>query len=311
MTPAERNAAAMECLSKQDFAGAQKLFFDNARTALSHETYNNLGYFLCTEGLECRSGKTRYAGKLGFSYLLKAEKLKCTSVNQSNIAGELEKRRAEKFCKTGIDDPDIRLSALHHAELAVRNDVRCSDECEYNRLRFLFLCDRNSPEVFDGMKNLAAGYETDDSIEFLLNLYCIHSETDKCLKLMREYGDRLDGYAKLSLYCRCRDFSSAAALCDEVYESFAPDDAIIAMMAESLINSGEIARAEKLKAALEADVPDYRNARKFRSAVEMTFSSPEYRENVIKNYRYRPPYLTLCGYFGCEMHGTGFYSDRD
>ena len=146
---------------------------------------------------------------------------------------------------------------------------------------------------FDGMKNLAAGYETDDSIEFLLNLYCIHSETDKCLKLMREYGDRLDGYAKLSLYCRCRDFSSAAALCDEVYESFAPDDAIIAMMAESLINSGEIARAEKLKAALEADVPEYRDARKFRSAVEMTFSSPEYRENVIKNYRYRPPYLTL------------------
>lgn len=126
---------------------------------------------------------------------------------------------------------------------------------------------------------------------------------------MREYGDRLDGYAKLSLYCRCRDFSSAAALCDEVYESFVPDDAIIAMMAESLINSGEIAQAEKLKAALEADVPEYRDARKFRSAVEMTFSSPEYRENVIKNYRYRPPYLTLCGYFGCEMHGTGFYSD--
>lgn len=109
MTPAERNAAAMECLSKQDFAGAQKLFFDNAMTAPSHETYNNLGYFLCTEGLECRSGKTRYAGKLGFSYLLKAEKLKCTSVNQSNIAGELEKRRAEKFCKTGIDSRYLSL----------------------------------------------------------------------------------------------------------------------------------------------------------------------------------------------------------
>ena len=100
----------MECLSKQDFAGAQKLFFDNARTAPSHETYNNLGYFLCTEGLECRSGKTRYAGKLGFSYLLKAEKLKCTSVNQSNIAGELEKRRAEKFL-TGMGFRLLKIGA--------------------------------------------------------------------------------------------------------------------------------------------------------------------------------------------------------
>lgn len=299
------NSAALDNLSKQNFAEAQSLFFENARNTPSHETYNNLGYFLCTEGLECKNGRVRNADKLGLSYLLKAEKLNTTSVNQSNIAGELEKQRAFEFSKTGIDAAEICNEALRHAETAVR--LKYSNELEYNRLRFLFLCDKRKIDVLNGMKELVCRFENDDAVEFLLNLYCLHSEFNNCLRLISEYRDRLDAYCLLSLYCRCGDFDSGAALCVKVYEQFVPDDTIVAMMAECLINTGEYSRADMLRVELENNAPEYCDTDKFLTVVKMAFNSSEYRKTVIQNYCYRPGYMVQCGYFGCKIHGIPFF----
>ena len=72
----DTNERALNLLSKENFIQAQKLFFKNAKSTQSHETYNNLGWYLYTEGLECKNGKVRNAEKLGLHYLLKAKKNK-------------------------------------------------------------------------------------------------------------------------------------------------------------------------------------------------------------------------------------------
>ena len=70
MIAKEINQKAMDALRRQNFAEAQHLFFENAKRNPSHKTYNNLGYYLISEGLECKGGKVRNALKLGIKYLI-------------------------------------------------------------------------------------------------------------------------------------------------------------------------------------------------------------------------------------------------
>ena len=51
------NRSALDELSKHNWKIAQKMLFDNAKKHPCHETFNNLGYYLCTEGLECKNNK--------------------------------------------------------------------------------------------------------------------------------------------------------------------------------------------------------------------------------------------------------------
>ena len=59
MTAKEINAKALNFLDKQEWKKAQDLFFKNAKENPSHQTYNNLGFFLIIEGLICSNGKVR------------------------------------------------------------------------------------------------------------------------------------------------------------------------------------------------------------------------------------------------------------
>ena len=74
------NQDALRSLASQEWLVAQRLFFKNAKENSSYQTYNNLGYFLITEGLTCKNGIVRNAWKLGWKYLLKAFEMKKTQV---------------------------------------------------------------------------------------------------------------------------------------------------------------------------------------------------------------------------------------
>lgn len=82
----EINKKALLELDSGNWKEAQKLFFENAKNNPSHETLNNLGYYLCTEGLTCVNGKVRDAGILGMNYLIKASKMKNSVKNFCAIA---------------------------------------------------------------------------------------------------------------------------------------------------------------------------------------------------------------------------------
>ena len=308
MTIVENNQKALIALSKGHFSEAQKLLFENARHFPTHETYHNIGYFLCSEGLECKNGKVRNADRLGLQYLLKAEQMKATSINQSALAGECEKQRNAEFCRTGVDQPALCYTAWQHMERAVK--LQYSHEAEYNRLRFWFLYDRLNPDILEGVKCLLAEYRTEDSAEFLLHLLCIHGDYRSCLELIPRYQDLLDKLGLLSLYCLCGDFAAGAALCDDVDKKFVLNDCTTAMMAECLIRSGKYASADALRKRQKEDLTGLPGTRTDQQKFDRIFASPEHRAKLIQTYCYRPPYVPMCEYFGCPLHGTPFYENH-
>ena len=303
----EVNDCALKLLSKGSFAQAQKLLFENAKSNPSHETYNNLGWYLFTEGLECKNGKVRNAEKLGMFYLSKAEKIKYTSVNLGNMASAMERQRDYIYCQTGVDHSDLCRSAYRYMDQAVK--LKYSNEAEYDRLRFLYLCDSRNPEVLSGLKKLSAKFADADCIEFLLHVLCIHARFQECLELIPQYQDHLDEMCLMSVYCLCGEFEKGADLCDRIYEKFVltPDDT--AMLADCLISSGQSEKAMKLKHALKEDVPteNKKAAREICCRIDRIFESSEYRAKLIQGYQFRPPFMALCGYFGCKLHATPFF----
>ena len=304
MNAFERNEKALDILSKGKFLQAQQLFFENARMAPSHETYNNLGWYLFTEGLECKNGKVRNAEKLGTYYLQKAESIRHTSVNLNNIAYVMEIQRNLAYCQTGVESRDICRAAYEYTEKALQ--LKYSNEAEYNRLRFLYLCDSRSTEVLSGLEKLSGQFDEPDCIEFLLNVLCIHARLHECLERLAQYRDKLDELCLMSLYCICGEYEKGAGLCGRIYEKYALRPVDIAMLADCLIRSGQPEKALTLKQAWQEDAaPETKKAAQaFCREADRIFDSAAYRAELIQGYRFRPPVIPLCGYFGCKRHGT-------
>ena len=68
----KKNQEALQALEDLNYSVAQACFFENAKRVPCHETFNNLGYYLITEGLWCKNNNARNALALGLKYLLKA-----------------------------------------------------------------------------------------------------------------------------------------------------------------------------------------------------------------------------------------------
>ena len=89
----EINHKAMTELCNQNFVGAQKLLFENAKKNPCHETFNNLGYFLCTEGLfNNNDDRIRSADVLGMKYLIKAVNIKLSVKKLCAVATAIDLR---------------------------------------------------------------------------------------------------------------------------------------------------------------------------------------------------------------------------
>lgn len=306
----ERNQRALVLLSKGRFVEAQKMFFENARRFPSHETYHNLGYYLYSEGITCKNGKTRNADKLAMQYLLKAEQMKITAVNQSALAEKCEKQRNSEFCKTRINNPAICYEGWQRLECAVR--LRYTPEAEYNRLRFWYFCDWHNSGILDGAKRLLEKYQTADYAEFMLQLLCLHLDYQTCLTLIPQYRNLLDELGLLTLYCQCGEFAAGVELVDAVDKKFSVHDSEVAMMAECLIRTGQEARAKILREDRIEFLEDTPHAQttNWKWKTNQIFDSPEYRAKQIQAFRYCPPFEGMCAFFGCPIHGTPFYENQ-
>ena len=134
MNEERTNQKALESLAKRDWNSAQKLLFKNANLFKSYKTYNNLGYYLVTEGLICKDGRFLNAYNRGMKYLLKSAEIKSSAQNAFAIVSALNSK---------IEHVSSRKRAKILQEviwwLKKGLSIENSKEMHYNLLRFLYL----------------------------------------------------------------------------------------------------------------------------------------------------------------------------
>ena len=300
------NKQALEALYKGNFTLAQNLFYENAKSLPSHETYNNLGWYLYTEGLCCKNDKVRNAEKLAMHYLLKAKSLKLTSINLNNIANVLEGQRNYTCCGTGVENVELSYAAYQNTDLAVT--LKYSDEAEYNRLRFLYLCDMQNVDVLLGLKVLIEKFNDIDCIEFWLNVLCIHEQFDECLKTVEQYQKDFNEMSLFLIYYLCGEYKKASDFIEDVIKKFSLHFVHKAMIIDCLEKSGNSQKVIDVKCLLTSEYID--DNKKVPKELNQLFDNENYRTELTKSYRYKPPFITLCGYFGCRKHQTPFFEDQ-
>ena len=164
-----------------------------------------------------------------------------------------------------------------------------------------------------GLKKLSEQFKEPICIEFLLNILCIHAKFHECLELIHQYQNDLDEICLMSMYCLCGEYEKGADLCDRIYEKYVLTPEYVAMLANCLINSGQSKKAMKVKSTLkeDADSEKEKATQEFCRKIDQIFDIAEYRMELIQSYQFMPPFITMCGYFGCKLHATPFFEKTD
>jgi len=301
MIAKETNRKAMNALSQQNFTEAQHLFFENAKRNPSHQTYNNLGYYLISEGLECKGGKVRNALKLGIKYLNKASEI------DSSVTNICSKVEAINLMLRGVkNEEEIALYQEAYDLLNKALKIDYSDELQHNMLRFSYLINPYNKENIEKAKKLT---EINSSYEIVSLYFCMLSanslvkEGNNCIE---KFGHILDSADMLLFYAKTNQYEKGGALCKTVIEEFCIDEPIASAIVECLINSGNHKDLKNYINTLEQEIKEnpFLTQKALRVIERNSPSSSEYRKNIINSFYGCPPYFTRCCYFGCEMHSS-------
>ena len=291
------NAKALHELHKQNWKEAQILLFENSKKNPCHETFNNLGYYLCSEGLECKNGKVRNADVLGMKYLLKANKIKKTVVNLCAIATAIEL----KIPYAKNDSFFTPYNAYKFLDEAVK--IQYLNEVEYNRLRFLYMHNNKSLEVLDGLEKLVENYKSKESISFYLHVLSSHNLLKESHLLC--YNDYIYPLDSLFLYYSCKQYKKCIDLIENMKTEFAFEKLQNAIAIESFIELSQFKNAKSYAKFIQDMEPEYQKGDKeLRKIFEDLEKTSPIRQNIILNYNYYPAYIMPCCYFGCKLHNT-------
>ena len=292
------NQVAMEALARQEFGRAQTLFFENARKNPSYQTFNNLGYYLITEGLECKNGKVRNAYRLGFSYLLKSRASHPSFTNSCAIAFALSHFAEGAVQGESHGEEDLYAAVLDALSLGY------SDTMQYNLLRLQYRMRGADGGLALQARELAAKFPCEESATLALEIARRMGDGEAVRRLLSEHGASLDPLARLLFLVFLREYEVGALLCEDVVSVWCLRDVDVALVAECYLqtNRGEEVAAlpsmGQLDSALEAD-----------GQYLMRLLAPEnavLRQSIIQEYREIPPFLVPCCFFGCSEHGTSW-----
>lgn len=302
MVAEELNRDALDALKSRNWERAQELFFKNAKENPSYQTYNNLGFFLITEGFTYRSGEMRSAHKLGMKYLLKSSEIKETSVNFSAIAEAcIYELRVAK------DDEKESLYNNLYENLASALKLGYSNENFYNILKLSFIRGRVDSEILENAKRLFADFKNEDSASLLLSAFASHSLYDEGEAFIRNYGDLLSEIARLVFYAKLAHYEKGYPLCEAVIKKFSIGALEASAIIECCLNSGNSDKA--------IIYSDYIKENSYTSRSEKAELSPilnniedssSYRKEIIQTKYSIPTFMHNCCYFGCDMHKTPY-----
>lgn len=298
MDEREINEKALDFLNKHDWISAQKLLFKNANQSQSHNAYNNLGFYLITEGLACKNEMFRNAYNLGTKYLLRAAEIKETAINDFAITTALNYkfmgssfRKKHEICKEAICWLKKGLS------------IELSHEMKYNLLRFLYFYNPQSEHLLNLSNDVANSFPCQESIGLrleILRLNKFKTEGIKCIKQHRELLDEVD---LLMFYTSCGMYKEGFELCERVCRIFSIDKFIASAIIECCIKTNHNEEAQhyaNMIQQLEKEI-QYDGQEEWCCDV---LGVQSYRKKMILDYRANPAFIATCCYFGCNMHGT-------
>lgn len=292
------NKQALECLANRDWKNAQFLFKENIKQNPCHQTFNNLGYFLITEGLELNNGKHKSAVMLGHKYLLKAAEMKETVTNIKAITESIfyQLRTATKKNKKQLFS-DACQWLKKASKMEYHHDV------QYNFLMFSYLLSNDSNILFE-IKDLIEKFENEETVSLY---FCIllkqlnKNEGNHCID---RYGRYISDMDKLMFYTKTEQYEKGYAISNDVYERFSIDKFLASALIEICINTNHFTEAEMYAKKIfdMCQDPEYAVDAINGKVFGFTNSSSTYRKKLISSYECYPIYLKTCCYFGCSLH---------
>ena len=297
------NDVALLALHKQDWEAAQKLFYQNVIENPSHRTYNNLGYYLWSEGLICKDGKHRNARKLGMQYIIKASKLGISIANCCAIAEAANKN----FFYAKDDSLPTIAFALNYLEKVLELEDR--PDLRYNYYRFLYLLSPLDETHLIRLRELVMNYVTEESVNFYFSLLCMHSKKDEGLDCILKYSSIIDKSNLLKFYAKMGLYVEGSKVFEAVCDQRCIDDEIVAAVIEcSLGASNGDAEKRTIYAVLDKirEESDFYSTSSGVARLDELLCSHKLRAELLNAHNYVPPMISCCCYCGCPIHNTAW-----
>lgn len=294
------NQEALSALENLEYAKAQSLFLKNAKKFPCHETFHNWGYFLITEGLQCRNG-VRDATLLGWEYLQKADQMKKSALTALAITCAID-RGASHISKKYPQQCTAKYAfeTLSWACQLYKNDI-----LEYNRLRFWYYVDPQNIRLQQKAEDLLISFQSRESILLYLSVLCMRGNFDLCLDRMKQFDCYLETDDKLVLYYLCEKYELCAKLYAKL-NKYSLLEAESAMLIESLIYTNNLDDAKEYAERVSYERREMLGNRQFQqqwgNILKHIEHSTPYRQKLIASYQLPVPYIDVCCYYGCKRH---------
>ncbi|WP_308752940.1 tetratricopeptide repeat protein [uncultured Anaerotruncus sp.] len=290
----EMNNLALEKLNQGDFFEAQACFRENTKEYPEALCFNNLGVFYTTEGLLLKSGKVRKSLALGIKYLERARRLGVSSPKNLLALGsayydqgELEKAK------------NYFLKAIELGEDAI---------APYNLgvVQFLLRGYRVSTKYLEKSfeQSILDGKDMDESLVYVYSLinYDVSKGRNALEKVLAAKIPHIELDTFVLAYL-CQELTLAKSLVEDMFVSWAVPPVVMAMVFDCMFSLGLADEAKKYKVLQEKILGEYNyNARREICEIRKIYMDKDYRDGLIKSYKFQPLLKRGCYYIGCKLH---------
>ena len=295
-----KNHMALCLLDSQDWQHAQQILRENAKKHPCYQTYNNYGYYLITEGILCKNGKTKNALKLGTKYIIKALNIKRTVISVCAMVKSLEYQIR--------DAKPVERNLLYQKAYKLLEEgleIEYSDEMQYNLLRYQYLLNPSDEKNIEQIEALINNFVTFESVSLYFGAISSRKLRDKGDDCIAKYGKYIDEVDLLMFYAKTKQYKEGFCLCEKVFKNYSMDKFISSAIIECCVNTNHFDEATLYSdeiMRMNDNSEFYVGKLPLKNSINL-FSSSNYRKMIIDSYLCVSPYLDRCCYFGCTTHG--------
>jgi tetratricopeptide (TPR) repeat protein len=299
-TAIDINTQALSLLSEGKFFEAQTLFRRNVKNYPSLMTFNNMGVFYMEEGLNKSDDTCRSAGSLSMLYLKKALKFQKSKLTYCALG---------RLCFTmnnySRKENDYQ-GALEYYNRASEMGADYTTLFNYGVVLYALCKFLEASEYFCKALRLCDNVDLDE-IFLAYSVALIYAASPKMRTVCHEAVDRnIEIWDKFMITYLCGNLDLSQDYAEEMFGVYSPNSSEMAILFDCLFKLGKLQEAEKY---LELKITSLQNlncnTEREIQKIRKSFSIPEYRSEVVAEYKYTLSLLGQCCYFGCKLHNNG------